>query len=51
MGNELNLMGQIKVIRVARAYITSRLESIQIPEIVNYDITHFHILRLIETQK
>ena len=26
-------MGQMNVIRVARAYITSRLESIQIPEI------------------
>ena len=32
IGNELNLIGQMNVIRVARAYITSRLESIQIPE-------------------
>ena len=31
IGKELNLIGQMKVIRVARAYITSRLESIQIP--------------------
>ena len=31
MGKALNRMGQMKVIRVASAYITSRLESIHIP--------------------
>jgi hypothetical protein len=32
MGKALNRMGQMKVILVARAYITSRFESIQIPD-------------------
>ena len=37
-------MGQINVIRVARAYITSRLESIQIPAMVKYYSQVFHVL-------
>jgi hypothetical protein len=32
MGKALKRIGQIKVMRVARAYITSRFESIQMPE-------------------
>ena len=34
IGNALNRMGQMKVIRVARAYITSKFESIHIPAAV-----------------
>ena len=32
MGKALNRIGQMNVILVARAYITSRLESIHIPK-------------------
>ena len=43
IGNELNLIGQMNVIRVARAYITSRFESIQIPEQKTWMRNHFHL--------
>jgi hypothetical protein len=42
MGNALKRMGQMNVILVARAYITSRFESIQMPaKKVIFTIDHF----------